>query len=169
MKVSIIVAVAANGVIGNKGKIPWHLPDDLKRFKKITTGHHIIMGRKTHESIDKPLPDRTNVIVTNNHNYTCHKECIVVHSVSAALEMAEKSDEEEAFVIGGAEIYKQVLPIADRIYMTKIDKNFKGNTYFPKVDTSEWKTRSKESLSKDPNLKAKLLVLSRKKPGDVNV
>lgn len=148
MKISIVVAVAENGVIGAKNRLPWHLPADLARFKKITTGHHIIMGRKTHESIGKVLPGRVNIIITRNPNYKS-KGAIIVNSLEKALSKAEKSGEEEAFIIGGVQIFEEALPLADRIYMTKIKAKFPGDTYFPEFQKSEWKVVLRKTFGPD--------------------
>jgi dihydrofolate reductase len=146
MKISIIAAVSENSVIGQKGKIPWHIPEDLKRFKKITSGHHVIMGRKTFEAIGHPLPNRTNIIITRNKqslllrnkNYEA-PGCKVVNSLQEALSASKISKEREVFIIGGEQIYKLALPIADEIYLTQVHHIFKGDAFFPKIDTGKWK------------------------------
>jgi dihydrofolate reductase len=148
MKISIIVAVSKNGTIGQKGKIPWHFPEDLKRFKKITTGHHLIMGRKTYESIGHPLPGRTNIVITRDPKLKI-KKCIIVHSLKEALRIAQNAGEKEAMVIGGESVYKLALPIADKIYLTKIHHNFCGDTFFPKIDANEWREVRSEQHPKD--------------------
>lgn len=136
-----------NRVIGVENRLPWHLPADLKRFKSLTTGHHIIMGRKTFESIGKPLPGRTNVIVTRQLGYRVDG-CKVVHTLDAAL-MATRGDE-EAFIIGGADIYKQALSYADRIYVTEIDTEIaKGDAHFPKIDLLTWRLQAEEAHEPD--------------------
>lgn len=137
-KISIIVAVAGKKrVIGKKGNLPWYIPQELKRFKQITMGHPIIMGRKTHESIGKPLPGRTNIIVTHDMEYSS-AGCFVVHSLGEAIQKAKgKEGSEEIFVIGGGELYKQALPLADKLYLTKIDQDLEGDVFFP--DYSEFK------------------------------
>ena len=143
---SFVVAVSNNNVIGKDNKLPWHLPEDLKFFKRLTTGHHIIMGRKTFESFGKPLPDRTSVVITRQKKY--HPEgCVVVHSLEEALKIA--SDEKEAFIIGGAEIFKQAMPIADRIYLTRIKENFEGDTFFPELNKEEWLLKEKQDFEPD--------------------
>lgn len=146
MKISIVVAVSENNVIGNQNKIPWRISEDLKRFKKITTGHHIIMGRKTFESIGKALPNRKNIVVTRNKKILS-KEVEVVYSLKEALITAKNAGENEAMIIGGAQIYKQALPIADRIYLTKVKMKIDGDTYFPKLN-NQWKEISCEKHSK---------------------
>lgn len=133
--ISIIAAVGQNGVIGKNGKLPWHLPADLKHFRELTTDKTVIMGRKTYESIGKPLPNRKNIIVTNQKGYQAHG-CLVAHSVEEA--MAETAGPNESFCIGGAEIYRQFLPVAEKIYLTKVNKNFDGDAFFPELDSKEW-------------------------------
>lgn len=138
MKLSIIVAVAGEKrVIGKKGGLPWYIPEELKRFKEITTGHPIIMGRRTYESIGKALPGRTNIVITARPSYSA-AGCVIVHSLAEALQKARsKEGSEETFIIGGGEIYKQALPKADKLYLTKIDMEIEGDTFFP--DYSEFK------------------------------
>lgn len=131
MFLSIIVAMSKNRVIGNKGKIPWYLPEDLKRFKQITMGHPIIMGRKTFESIGKPLAGRNNIVITRKRNFSA-EGIVTVGSLEEALKKAGEAN--EAFVIGGAQIYRLALPLADKIYLTLIDQDLEGDTFFPEVD-----------------------------------
>ena len=128
MKLSIIAAVASNGVIGNNGKLPWDLPDDLIHFRRKTNGFPVIMGRKTFESIGKPLSGRENIIVTRNLDYK-QEGCIVVHSLDEAIIAAQHRS--EAFVIGGESLYEEALTCADMLYLTQINKDFYGDTYFP--------------------------------------
>jgi dihydrofolate reductase len=136
--ISIIVAVARGGVIGADGRMPWHLPEDLRMFRKLTMGGVVVMGRKTFESIGKPLPGRTNVVITRQTDF--HPEgAEVVHSLGEALEKHP-----DCFIIGGAEIYRQALPLADRLYMTKIKTAYKGDTIFPKTDLRRWHRLSSE-------------------------
>lgn len=145
--ISFIVAMDKNRVIGKDNQLPWHLPADLKFFKKTTMGHPIIMGRKTHESIGKPLPGRENIIVTRNKHY--HPEgCTVIHSL-AELKKLEAEKEAEVFVIGGAELFKTVFPIADRLYITMIAHEFAGDTYFPEFNESDWNLVSIEKGETD--------------------
>ncbi len=134
-KISLIAALSENRVIGKNGKIPWHISADLKRFKKLTRGHIIIMGRKTYESIGRLLPDRTNIIVTRDPNYQV-KGAIVSHSLDEAiknslLEIQNWKLPDEIFIIGGAQIYQQAMPIADRLYLTIVKGKFEGDTFFP--------------------------------------
>jgi dihydrofolate reductase len=139
MRVSILVAIAANGVIGREGKLPWHLPDDLKRFREITMGHPVIMGRRTWESIARPLPGRQMIVVSRQPGYDTGVEGIhVASSLDEALEIARLWGSDEAFVIGGAELYREALPRADRLYLTLILAQFEGDTFFPKFDLKDW-------------------------------
>ncbi len=135
MKISIVVAMAANGVIGQDNELPWHLPADLKHFKQTTMGKPILMGRKTWESIGRPLPGRTNIVITRDSSYYA-AGCIVVDSIEAAISAAGEQD--EVMVIGGAELYRQVLPYADTIYLTRIHERFEGDTRFPEIPDTEW-------------------------------
>ena len=137
MIISTIVAVASNGAIGKDNTLIWRLSDDLKRFKSITSGHHIIMGRKNYEDIGRPLPNRTSVIITRQEGYVA-EGCIVVHSLEEALKVAQEKGETEAFIIGGAQIYELGLPISDRLYLTEVHKDFDADVFLSPVDSS-WK------------------------------
>ncbi|QQG47401.1 MAG: dihydrofolate reductase [Candidatus Woesebacteria bacterium] len=137
MIVSLIAAVAQNGTIGNKGKIPWDIASDLLRFRRITLNHHVIMGRKTFESIGKPLASRTNIVITRNKDYRA-EGVLIAHSLEEALRVARARGEVEAMVIGGAEIYRSALRFASRIYLTRLDRKFEGDAFFPDLDKS-WK------------------------------
>ncbi len=137
MIISIIVAIAKNKVIGNDNKLIWRLSDDLKRFKRLTTGHTILMGRKTYESIGRPLPKRKNYIITRSKEYVVDGG-YVFHSIGDAIEAAKEEGEDELFIIGGGEIYKEMLPMANKMYLTKVHANPKGDTFFPKFDEEEW-------------------------------
>ena len=140
---SIIVAIANNNVIGKDNKLIWHLPEDLKRFKKITTRHTIIMGRKTFESLGRVLPKRKHVILCNDMELNIDNEnVIVLEDISLLKEYIDS--EEENFVIGGATIYKLLLPFAQKMYITKIDEDFVGDVYFPKINEEEWKIIQEE-------------------------
>lgn len=135
--ISLIVALDKNGVIGKGGTLPWHLPADLKRFKELTLGHHVIMGRKTYESIGKPLPGRTNVIVTRQHDYKADG-CRIVHSLDAAF-MTSQQDP-ESFVIGGGDLFEQAMRFAEKIYLTQVETSVDdGDTWFPTIDRERWK------------------------------
>ncbi|MFW6019697.1 MAG: type 3 dihydrofolate reductase [Bacteroidales bacterium] len=136
-KISIIVAIAKNRVIGKNNQMPWHLPADLKHFKKTTYGFPVIMGRKTFESIGKPLPGRKSIVISRQGNLSLNFESVeVVHSFADAVNAAR--DYEEAFVIGGSDIYKLALPFTEKIYMTKLDMEVEGDTYFPELDLKRW-------------------------------
>ncbi|MCF7559177.1 dihydrofolate reductase [Sabulilitoribacter multivorans] len=146
-KLTIIVAAAENDAIGLGNKLIWHLSDDLKRFKNLTSGHHIIMGRKTFESFPKPLPNRIHVVITRQQNYKAPEGVIVVSSLEDAID-ASKNDS-QPFIIGGGEIYRQALPFANKIELTRVHHNFEADTYFPKIDTSVWKETSNTFHKKD--------------------
>jgi dihydrofolate reductase len=146
--ISAIVAVAKNGVIGKEGGLPWYLPAELARFKEVTTGHPIIMGRKTHESIGRALSGRTNIVITHNKDFSS-EGCIVVESMEKALEEAKKAEGgEEIFIIGGESIYKEAMPLIERIYLTKVDAQVDGDKFFH-FDESEWKQVSSEKRPAD--------------------
>ncbi|MDR2963891.1 MAG: dihydrofolate reductase [Bacteroidales bacterium] len=137
MKISIIAAVAENGVIGNNNSLIWRLPADLQYFKQKTTGHHILMGRNTFESLGgRPLPNRTTVIITRNENYTAPEGCVVAHSLERAL--AHCVNDEEIFICGGAQIYALSFACATDMYLTRIAHSFEGDTVFPHFDPSQW-------------------------------
>lgn len=141
MKVSLIVAVSENGVIGKDNDLIWHLPKDMKFFKETTQGHHVIMGRKNFESIPhkfRPLPNRTNVIITRQSDYKA-EGCLVVNSVEESIEIAKQNEDTEPFIIGGGQIYKIALEqnLVDRIYLTRIHHDFEGDTFFPELN-SDW-------------------------------
>lgn len=142
--ITIIVAVAANGVIGDKNALLWHIREDMVRFRTITSGHPVIMGRKTYESIGRPLPKRTNVVITRSDLQI--EGCWVVHSLDEAFEMFEPS--EEVFVIGGAQIYEQALSKADRILLTIVHRPYEGDTSFPTIDPSVWEECSRERFER---------------------
>lgn len=148
MIISCIVATAHNNVIGKDNDIPWYLPADLKYFKKITSGHHIIMGRKCYVSIGKPLPKRTNVIITRDP-YFISSNCLVVNSIQEALEKAYDNGEKEAFIIGGGTIYDQTQQLWDRLYLTEVDVKVEGDVYFPTIDTTKWTLTSEEQHQAD--------------------
>ena len=145
--------------IGKANSLVWRLPDDLKRFKKLTTGHPIIMGRKTYQSINRPLPDRTNVVVTRDANLEI-PGCIVVHSAIEAIKRAKEFDQEEIFIIGGAEIYKETLSLADRLYVTIVDMYVDGDAFFPEYSNIFTKKISEES-GEFEGLKYSYLILEK--------
>lgn len=145
MQLSIIVATAQNNAIGKDNDIPWYLPADLKYFKKTTLNHPIIMGRKCYESIGRPLPKRTNIIITRNQTYQA-AGCLVVHSLDEAIAVASESAVEEVFIIGGGEIYKESLPLCHKLYVTEVAVDINNATvFFPRVDPSAWELIKEES------------------------
>ena len=144
---TIIVAVAENNAIGKDNQLLWHLSDDLKRFKSLTSGHHIIMGRKTFESFPKPLPNRTHVVITKQEDYKVPHGIIVVNSLKDALDVAKEDN--QPFIIGGGEIYNQSLEVANKIELTRVHHNFEADTFFPKIDNSIWKETSNVYHKKD--------------------
>jgi dihydrofolate reductase len=148
MTISIIVAVAENLGIGKDNKLMWHLPADLKFFKNTTMGHHIIMGRKTYESIGKALPGRTSIIVTHNKNFKA-EGCTVVHSLKEAIEKAKSNNETEAFVIGGAGLINESLEIADKIYLTEVKENFDADVFLKPIDKNKWKEIKRTDFKAD--------------------
>lgn len=138
---SVIAAMAKNRVIGIDNTLPWHLPDDLRHFKALTMGHHIVMGRKTYESIGKPLPGRVTVIVTRDADYRA-EGCVIAHSLDDAI--AACGDDTEIFFVGGAQLYAQVLPRAQRLYLTEIQAEYAGDACFPAIESSRWVETARE-------------------------
>lgn len=128
--ISIIAAIGTNRELGKNNKLLWNIPEDLKRFKELTNGHPVIMGRKTFESIGRPLPNRINIIITHDKNYK-EEGCLVVHSLEQAIELAEAKDDKEIFIIGGGQIYKQAINIADKLYLTIVKRSYAADTFFP--------------------------------------
>lgn len=166
---SILAAVAKNGVIGRHNALPWHLPTDLKHFKSLTMGHAIVMGRKTYESIGRPLPGRTNIIVTKQVDFRV-TGATVVHSLEEALNVDSLCAEDcERFIIGGAELYRQAVALSQRMYLTEIQRDFDGDTYFPEFDRGEWYELSREqhfssgSTEHEAPLEYHFVILERKK------
>ena len=149
MKISLIVAMASNRVIGLNNKMPWHLSADLKKFKSITMGSPILMGRKTYESIGRPLPGRTNMIISRNLDYQ-QEGCLVFNDLKTAFTKAAESTD-EIFIIGGSDLYKAILPMADMIYLTLINRDFEGDTFFPEIDLNEWSEVTREDIKDDPD------------------
>lgn len=151
MSLSIIVAAAKNGVIGRDGDLPWRLSADLKRFKRITMGHPLVMGRKTWESIGKPLPGRTSVVVTRQQDFQADYEAVrIVHALEEALKVAaELPGGEEIFLIGGAQLYAAALPSASKLYFTHVEAEVEGDAAFPEVDWTEWKLVKAEKVPAD--------------------
>ena len=144
----MIAAAAENNALGKDNDLLWHLPDDFKRFKKLTTGHKIIMGRKTFESFPKPLPNRTHIIITRDKNYSVpHPDCIVKHSLKDALKLIENDN--LSFIIGGGEIYRQGERFANKIELTRVHASFEADTFFPEIDKNIWKLIKEEYHPKD--------------------
>ena len=146
--ISVLVAMDKNRLIGKDNDLPWRLPADLAYFKKITMGHSIVMGRKTYESIGRPLPGRENIIVTRNKDYVA-PGCKVINTTEEIIQLEAVQEHKELFVIGGAEIFTEVLPFANKLYITMIDEIFDGDTYFPEVEKAEWTLISEEQGIKD--------------------
>ncbi len=145
MRISIIVAVAENGVIGRGGKLPWHLAADLRRFKRLTMGHAIVMGRKTWESIGRPLAGRRMMVVSRDPHYRSEFDDVaVVRNVDAAVELAKAAGEVEVFIIGGSDIFRCGLPLADAIYLTRVEAEIDGDAFFPEIDWTAWQLRQSE-------------------------
>jgi dihydrofolate reductase len=143
--ISIIVAVAEGGVIGGGGDLLWHISEDLRRFKQITSGHTVIMGRKTYDSIGRPLPKRRNIVITRNGEWSA-EGCERAESLEQAIAMC--AGEEEVFIIGGGEIYRQSMALADKLYLTQVNKPYEGDTYFPEIRPEEWQEVSRESFER---------------------
>lgn len=158
MRISIICALSQNRAIGKDGKLLWHIPEDLKRFKKLTLGRPVIMGRKTFESIGKPLPDRLNIIITQKTDFT-HPGCVICHSLAEAIEVAAKKEKDEVFVIGGGQIYAQAIGLADKLYLTIVEGDFEADTFFP--DYSAFKKVVFEKKEESQGLKYQFIELER--------
>lgn len=165
MIVSAIVAMAKNRVIGHDDRIPWYLPADLKYFKRTTLNHHILMGRKSFRAIGRPLPKRTNVVITRDLFFTA-SNALVVHSLEEGLQLAREQGEAEAFIIGGGQIYELAMPLLDRLYLTEVDLEPEGNIFFPRIDEEEWTVVSSEPHLPDERneMAYTFKVLERKAP-----
>ena len=163
MRVSFIVAMDLDGVIGQDGALPWRLPNDMKNFKRVTMGKPVIMGRKTHESIGRPLPGRKNIVMTRDDDYVA-EGCEVVHSVGQALRAA--GDVDEVMVAGGASVYRALMDRCDRIYLTTVTDRFTGDVHFPDLDLKEWReTQHDEHDPDDSNaFRHTIVVLERERP-----
>ncbi|MEK6615267.1 MAG: dihydrofolate reductase [Bacteroidota bacterium] len=151
MTISLIVAVAENNVIGKNNALPWYLPADMKHFRDTTMGHCVIMGRKNYDSIPlkyRPLDERTNIVVTHQKDFKAER-CIVVNSLEDALSECKKKNESEVFIIGGAQIYKLAMPVADKLYVTHIHHTFEGDTFFPAIDANRWKLTKQKNIPAD--------------------
>ncbi|MFL9831311.1 dihydrofolate reductase [Flavobacterium sp. ST-87] len=144
--ITMIAAAAENKALGKDNQLIWHLPNDFKRFKSLTTGHHIIMGRKTFESFPKPLPNRTHIIITRQNDYQA-EGCIIVDSIEKAIEKCPEN--EESFIIGGGEIYKLAIPFSDKIELTVVHHHFDADAFFPEINPEDWELTHKEFQSKD--------------------
>jgi len=145
--ITLIAAAGENNELGKDNDLLWHLPDDFKRFKTLTTGHHIIMGRKTFESFPKPLPNRTHVIITRSENYSVSEGCIVVNSLQKAIDSCPEN--ETIYIIGGGEIYKQSITIANCIELTRVHSAFDADTFFPEINQEDWKLNQSEFHEQD--------------------
>ncbi len=145
MIISLIAALSKNRVIGKNNDLPWHLPDDMKYFMQTTKGHHVIMGRKNYDSIPekfRPLPNRTNIVVTRQKNFTA-ANCTIVNSIEQGIDIAKKAGEPETFIIGGAQIYREGMALMQRMYLTEIQAEIHGDTYFPEIPPKDWKETSR--------------------------
>lgn len=140
MTITIIAAIGKNRELGKDNQLLWHLPNDLKRFKKVTKGHDVIMGRKTYESLGKPLPNRVNIVITRNKDFSA-PDCVLVHSLREAL---EKSTDTHPYILGGAEIYKQSMDLANQLDLTLVDSSFEADAFFPEIDLQKWEEVSRE-------------------------
>ena len=149
--ISAIAAVGKNRELGKSGKIPWYIPGELKHFKEITMGHPVIMGRKTHESIGRALPGRTNIVIARNPDYKA-EGCVVVSLIEDAITEAKKHEKEEVFIIGGGEIYKLAWPYIDRLYLTIINKSFEADTFFPEYSEFDKVISRKDTKSDNYNI-----------------
>jgi len=158
-KLSVIVAIAKDGVIGVNNTLPWHLPEDLKRFRALTMGHHIIMGRKTYDSLGRLLPGRTTVIVTRNTDYQI-EGALIANSLEQAIALCNHDD--EVFLIGGAELYQAGLNLADKLYITEIDLAVAGDAHFPQLPVGQWKETTREAQVSEKGLKFNYVTYERK-------
>ena len=147
MKIVLIAALAEDGTIGNKGMIPWHISNDLKRFKRLTMGHPILMGRKTYESIGKPLPGRINIVLTRNSQFPAPKGALAFANLDEALEFCRQQRADTAFIIGGADLYRQSIDRADTLLLTHVHVQIDGDTKFPQYDRSQWTEVSREEAN----------------------
>ena len=144
--ITIIAAIANKNALGKDNQLIWHLSADLKRFKKLTTGHHIIMGRKTFESIGKPLPNRTSIIITRNKDYK-QEGCLIANSLKEAISLVKNDD--SPFIIGGAQIYKEAIKIADKLDITYVHHDFEADVFFPEIDDTIWEETARENFKPD--------------------
>ena len=165
MKLALIVAAATNNVIGLNNQLPWHLPQDLKYFKAKTLGKPIVMGRKTYESIGRPLPGRTNIVITRQQDWRADPDVLIAHNIDQALELARDlvgaESDAEVMVIGGAEIYRNCLSQADRVYLTRVEQDVEGDAYFPSLSEGEWQQTSSSPGVDDVSIQHQFLVFDR--------
>lgn len=170
MSICLVVAAAKNNVIGVDNKMPWHLPKDLQYFKQLTLSKPIIMGRKTFDSIGRPLPGRDNIVITRQQEW-CHEGVHVVHELDAAIGLAaELNPSADVMIIGGAEIYRQALSLADKVFLTRVDAKLDGDAFFPALDSTQWRQTSCEehgACERNPHSYA-FCVLERVTSGDTN-
>lgn len=164
MKVALIVAVSQNHVIGRDNQLPWHLPEDLQYFKSVTMGKPILMGRKTYDSIGRPLPGRANIVITRDPNWSA-EGVIAVNSledaIAAGYEACKAADCDEIMIIGGAQIYQDSLPIADKLYLTMVEAEIEGDAFFPEIDRDQWQKVSEKSPSAVDKYPYRFLILER--------
>ncbi len=146
MQLAIIVAMGKNRVIGVNNQLPWHLPADLKHFKQLTSGHPVLMGRKTYQSIGKPLPNRSNIVISRQTDFAA-PSCLLAASLAEAIKLAEPAD--QCFIIGGASLYSEASPLADVIYLTEVDIEIAGDTYFPALNNNDWQEVERVSHQRD--------------------
>lgn len=164
MKIALIVAASQNNVIGLDNQLPWHLPEDLQYFKAVTMGKPILMGRKTYDSIGRPLPGRTNIVLTRDANWSA-EGVVVVNDLDLAIAASEKAclaaDVDELMIIGGEQIYRKFLPIADKLYLTKVEAVVEGDAYFPAIDSDQWQQVAEKIPKKVGNYSYRFVVLER--------
>ncbi len=158
VKISLIGACSENRAIGLNGKLLWHIPEDLQNFQKITRGHVVVMGRKTFESIGRPLPDRTNIVVTENNNFVA-ENCLVANSIEWAIQKARELEKEEVFICGGGSVYAQTIDLADKLYLTVVEGNFEADVFFPEYE--EFTKIVSQRKSSDENFKYTFLELEK--------
>lgn len=158
-RISIIAAMARNRVIGIDNTLPWRLPEDLKHFKTLTLGHHILMGRKTWESLGRPLPGRTSVVISRSRNLQI-PGCLVANSIAEAVAVCNIDN--EIFFIGGEELYRQALDVADRIYLTEIKADFTGDAWFPEFDMNLWQETGRQPCKSESGLECDFLIYDKK-------
>jgi dihydrofolate reductase len=164
MKIALIVAASQNHVIGLDNQLPWHLPEDLQYFKAVTMGKPILMGRKTYDSIGRPLPGRVNIVLTRDTNWTA-QGVEVVNNLDAAIAASEKAckaaDVDELMIIGGEQIYRKFLPVANKLYLTKVEAEIEGDAYFPVIDSNQWRQVAEKIPEKVGNYSYRFVVLER--------